>query len=95
VAEGPRQGNKLAKGELVLGGRTVDLRQITMPVLNIYVEADHIIPPPTSHGLGDKLGTEDYTKFGLPGGHVGMFVSTKSQGILGKGIVDWLSRRDI
>jgi len=29
----------------------------------------------------------------LPGGHIGVFVSGKSQGILGKGIADWLKAR--
>jgi polyhydroxyalkanoate synthase len=38
--------------------------------------------------------TADYTELGLPGGHIGMFVSTKSQGIVGKGMVDWLVERD-
>ena len=33
-------------------------------------------------------------ELGLPGGHIGVFVSGKSQGIVGKGIVDWLARRD-
>ncbi len=78
----------------MLGGRTADLRQITMPVLNLYAEADHVIPPLTSRALGRKLGTDDYTELGLPGAHSGMFVSTKSRGIVGKGVVDWLSRRD-
>jgi hypothetical protein len=35
-----------------------------------------------------------YTEIGLDGGHVGVFVSGKSQGVLGKGIVDWLKKRD-
>ncbi len=78
----------------MLGGRTVDLRQSTMPVLNLYAQADHVIPPLTSRALGRKLGTDDHTELGLPGAHSGMFVSIKSQGIVGKGVVDWLSRRD-
>ena len=28
------------------------------------------------------------------GSHVGMFVSAKSQGIVGKGVVDWLVESD-
>jgi polyhydroxyalkanoate synthase len=39
------------------------------------------------------VGTDDYSEIGLAGGHVGVFVSGKSQGILGKGIVDWLKER--
>jgi polyhydroxyalkanoate synthase subunit PhaC len=88
------QENRLINNTWVLGGRTVDLRQVTMPVLNIYAQADHIIPPPTSRALTGKLGTTDYTELGLPGGHIGMFVSRRSQGIVGKGIVDWLVERD-
>ena len=88
------QQNQLIKNEWVLGGRKVDLKQVTMPVLNIYAEADHIIPPATSCALTGKVGTSDYTEMGLPGGHIGMFVSSKSQGIVGKGIVDWLADRD-
>ena len=64
-----------------------------MPVLNIYAENDHIIPPQTSRALGALVGTNDYTEIGLPGGHVGVFVSGKSQGVLGKGITDWLRER--
>ena len=88
------QENKLINNTWKLGGRDVDLRKISMPVLNIYALADHIIPPATSRVLDGKLGTSDYTELGLPGGHIGLFVSTKSQGIVGDGIVDWLSDRD-
>lgn len=88
------QENKLVRNELELGGRRVDLRELTMPVLNIYAQDDHIIPPPTVRVLDGRLGTTDYTELGLPGGHIGVFVSGKSQGIVGKGIVDWLRERD-
>jgi polyhydroxyalkanoate synthase subunit PhaC len=88
------QENRLVKNEWELGGRKVDLRHVTMPVLNIYAEADHIIPPPTVRALDGRLGTEDYTELGLPGGHIGMFVSRKSQALVGKGIVEWLAARD-
>lgn len=88
------QENKLITNQWELGGRKVDLQQVTMPVLNIYAESDTIIPPRTSRALDGKLGTTDYTELGLPGGHIGMFVSSRSQGIVGSGIADWLSTRD-
>lgn len=88
------QQNKLVNNTWELGGRKVDLRRVSMPVLNIYAESDTIIPPRTSRALDGKLGTDDYTEMGLPGGHIGMFVSSKSQGIVGKGIADWLVKRD-
>ena len=37
---------------------------------------------------------KELTELGPPGGHIGMFVWTKSQGIVGKGMVDWLVERD-
>ena len=88
------KNNELFRGEFRLAGRTVDLGAITMPVLNIYAKDDHIIPPQTTRALKDVVGSGDYTELGLDGGHVGVFVSGKSQGVLGKGIVDWLRRRD-
>jgi polyhydroxyalkanoate synthase len=87
------QRNKLIKNEFELGGRRVDLGKITMPVLNVYAQDDHIIPPATSRALGSHVGTKDYSELALPGGHVGVFVSGKSQGLLGKGIADWLEAR--
>ncbi|MGH1487466.1 MAG: class III poly(R)-hydroxyalkanoic acid synthase subunit PhaC [Cellvibrionaceae bacterium] len=88
------QDNKLIQNQFMLDGDIVDLKQVTMPVLNIYALNDHIIPPECSMALKTCVGSEDYTDLPLPGGHVGVFVSGKSQGILGKGIVDWLVQRD-
>ena len=88
------QDNKLINNEWELGGRVVDLQNVSMPVLNIFALDDHIIPPATSRALNGKLRTSDYTELGLAGGHIGVFVSGKSQGIVGKSIVSWLSDRD-
>jgi len=88
------KNNELIRGEFQLDGRTVKLSDIKAPVLNIYAKDDHIIPPKTTQALGSAVGTADYSEIGLNGGHVGVFVSGKSQGILGKGIHDWLQERD-
>jgi polyhydroxyalkanoate synthase subunit PhaC len=88
------QDNKLVKNEFELGGRKVDLRNITMPVLNVFARDDHIIPPATSQALKLCVGSKDYRELALPGGHVGVFVGGKSQGLLGSGIANWLAERD-
>jgi len=88
------QQNKLVRNELELNGRRVDLGAITAPVLNVYAEDDHIVPPSTSRALGPLVGTADYTEMPLPGGHIGVFVGGRSQRLLGPGIVDWLRQRD-
>jgi polyhydroxyalkanoate synthase len=86
--------NRLVAGSFALSGRRVDLKAITAPVLNVFALDDHIIPPDCSRALGPKIGSNDYTEIPLPGGHVGLFVSSKSQGKLSQSIADWLVARD-
>lgn len=85
------QENRLVEGTLELSGRKVDLANVTMPVLNVYALGDHIIPPACSRALGKLVGSKDYSEIALRGGHVGAFVSSKTQGIFGQGIYDWLT----
>ena len=87
------QDNKLIRNELHLGGRRVDLRNITMPVLNIYATGDTIIPMSCSRGVGGHFGTTDYTEVPVPGGHIGTFVGAKAQNILTPTLADWFTTR--
>jgi poly[(R)-3-hydroxyalkanoate] polymerase subunit PhaC len=85
--------NKLIRNELVLGARRVDLRAITMPVLNIYATGDTIIPVSCSKGVGAHFGTQDYTEVAVPGGHIGTFVGGKAQRILAPTLAEWFEQR--
>ncbi len=85
--------NKLVKGELEIGDRKVDLRKIDMPLLNIYAEQDHLVPPGSSKPLGDLVSSKDVTTQGFAVGHIGMYVSSKSQKELAPLIADWLIKR--
>ena len=40
-------GNKLTKGEMEIGGETLDLGRVTMPVYNLATKEDHIAPAST------------------------------------------------
>ena len=86
--------NKLVRGEFELGGERVDLRRITMPVLNVYAKDDHIIPPATSRALAGKTVSSDYTELALPGGHVGVFVGGRSQTLFAPAVAKWLGEHD-
>jgi len=88
------KNNELVRGEFELGGRKVNLKDIKVPVLNVFAKDDHVIPPKTTQALRRAVGSRDYTEIGLDGGHVGVFVGGRSQGVLGKGIADWLRKRD-
>lgn len=85
--------NKLIKGEFVLSGEKVNLNTVTMPVLNVYAERDHIVPPLCSKALKDHVGSKDYSELALFSGHVGIYVSSKLQNVVGDKISSWLSKR--
>ena len=87
------QDNKLIKGEFSLGPHRVDLSAISVPVLNIFANDDHIVPPAMTRNVGSRFGTKDYTEMALPAGHMGVFVSGKTQGLLGRQITQWLLQR--
>ncbi len=84
--------NALVTGEFKLAGRRVDLSRIAVPVLNVFATGDHIIPPPCSRALGRFVDPHRYEELALPTGHVGVFVSARSQAVLAPAIVDWMRR---
>lgn len=87
------QENRLLKGTLEIGGRKVDLKNIRQPILNIYGKQDHLVPPAASTALEPLVGTTDYLALGLDVGHIGMYVSARSQRELPQAIAHWLTRR--
>ena len=87
------QGNKLVKGGLRIGDAEVDLGRLRMPVLNIYAEQDHLVPPSASKPLGGLIGSEDYTEVAFKGGHIGIYVSGRAQREVPSAIHDWLHAR--
>ncbi len=86
--------NKLIKGEFELGGRKVDLANITMPLLNIYGLKDHLVPPSCSRPLTSAVGTKDAKALEFNLGHIGLYVSSKAQKELGPAVIHWLIERD-
>ena len=87
------QENKLMKGEVQIGEYTVDLRDVTMPVLNVFAEQDHLVPPDASRAMKKCVGSKDYTELSFPGGHIGIYVSGKSQKTIPPAIGSWLNER--
>jgi polyhydroxyalkanoate synthase len=88
------QGNKLVKGGLVIGGHEVDLGMVVQPVLNIYAEQDHLVPPDASRALRRRVGSTDYTELAFKGGHIGIYVSGRAQREVPPAIHQWLRARD-
>jgi polyhydroxyalkanoate synthase subunit PhaC len=88
------QGNKLVKGELVVGGKKVNIKNITAPVLNIYATEDHLVPPAASKTFTSHLSISDKEDVAFKGGHIGVFVGSKSQKELAPKVAEFLKKRD-
>ena len=87
------QGNGFVNGGIDIGGRAVDLGYVDMPVLNIYAEQDHLVPPAASKALADLVGSSDYSELSFKGGHIGIYVSGRAQREVPGAIHDWLAQR--
>ena len=87
------QDNKLIKGELEIGGERIDLGRVTMPILNIYATEDHLVAPASSMALERYVGSKDVTTLPFPGGHIGIYVSSRSQKVLAPAIASWVKER--
>ncbi len=88
------QQNKLIKGETLIGKHEVKLSNIDHPILNIYGTHDHLVPPDASIALEQYVGSHDYQTLEIKAGHIGVFVSAKSQAVVPKAIHAWLLARD-
>lgn len=71
--------NKLIKGELVVGGEKVDVKNITCPLLNVFAKKDHQVPNASSEPLPKHVSSKDTENVLVDTGHIGLFVSGKSQ----------------
>ncbi len=87
------QGNGFIEGGIVIDGQAIDLKQLQMPVLNIYAEQDHLVPPDASRALRGLVGSKDYSEVGFRGGHIGIYVSSRAQREVPTAIASWLAQR--
>jgi len=88
------QKNLLIQSKLEIGGQRVDLKNITMPLLNFYGRFDHLVPPEACEKLTGQVGTRDSEDICLNTGHIGIYVSSKTQKEFTPKIVSWLKDRD-
>jgi len=88
------QQNKLINSQLELDGKRVDLKKITMPLLNIYGQFDHLVPPGACNLLTSKVGSKDVEDLRLMTGHIGIYVSSKTQLEFAPKIISWLGERE-
>jgi len=86
--------NLLIQSKMELEGKRVDLKKITMPLLNMYGKYDHLVPPEAAEVLPSKVGSKDVEDICLPTGHIGIYVSSKIQQQFVPKISAWLKERE-
>jgi polyhydroxyalkanoate synthase len=86
------QKNGLIHGKIFLGEHKVDLKSLTLPILNIYATEDHIVPPSASQALKTCIGSQDYTEIPFQSGHIGIYVSHRAQNEIPVQISQWLEK---
>ena len=79
---------------MYLGGKRVDLKKLTMPLLNFFGEYDHLVPPDACNQLTGAVGSKDVEDVRLETGHIGIYVSSRFQKMFAPKIVQWLKDRD-
>jgi polyhydroxyalkanoate synthase len=85
--------NKLLKNELEVGGRKVDLSNITMPVLCVLAQKDHLVPPSSTRPFMDAIPSQDKTLLEYPVGHIGIFVSSRARKEVCPAVSDWVKSK--
>jgi polyhydroxyalkanoate synthase len=87
------QENRLIRDQLTLAGRPVRLKNVTMPVLNIFASKDHLVPPSASIPLGAHIGSKDYQSLEVDAGHIGLYVGGKTRKSVPAAVMAWLQAR--
>ncbi|MCX9012057.1 MAG: class III poly(R)-hydroxyalkanoic acid synthase subunit PhaC [Candidatus Methanoperedens sp.] len=87
------QKNLLIKNAMVIGGKKINLKKITMPLLNVMAEFDHLVPTDASKPLNEAVSSTDKEMLVFPTGHIGIFVGSKSQKEVCPKIAEWLKPR--
>ena len=87
------RNNALYEGTLRIGGRPVDLGRITVPMLHVMAQYDHIVPPPCAQPLIQRVGSVDKQELVLPGGHVSIAAGPNAVRRMWPALDSWLQGR--
>lgn len=87
--------NALLKPEgFTLAGKTVSMKTLSQPILNIFGLTDHLVPPKTASALKRATGSKDYTQLSIKAGHIGTLTGRKGLEQVPAAIAHWLKQRD-
>jgi len=84
------KNNLLIQNKMMLGGKLVDLKKITMPVLNIVGTNDDLVSAESSRTITDVIASTDKKTIEFPTGHVGLCISKTAHKKLWPEVGKWL-----
>lgn len=87
------QRNLLVKNRMPVGRHTVNLKNITCPVLNLMATKDDLVPCSQSEPFNDLVGSTDRKTMKLEAGHIGLAVGKRAHRELWPKVCEWLEER--
>jgi polyhydroxyalkanoate synthase len=87
--------NRLHEGRLVIRGKPATLSSITVPVLHVVAEHDHIVPRDASKPLIEGVASTDREEVVLKGGHVSLVAGPSAIGRMWPKLDSWLAGRSL
>ncbi|MDA0977299.1 MAG: alpha/beta fold hydrolase [Proteobacteria bacterium] len=88
-------GNKLFKGNLMVNGDKVNLKNVTVPIMAVMAEHDHIATYGATKPLLDLVGSEDKRELVLKGGHVSLIAGPNAARRMWPAVNEWLGERSV
>jgi polyhydroxyalkanoate synthase len=89
------RNNGLYEGTLRIGGRLVELGKISVPLLHIVAQYDHIVPHACARPLVERVGSRDKEEVVLPGGHVSIAAGPNAVKRMWPKLDSWLEGRSL
>ncbi|MNY46870.1 acyl-CoA synthetase [compost metagenome] len=89
------QGNGLYEGTLRVAGKTVELKQIKVPLLHVIAKYDSLVPPECAQPLVANVSSHDKEELMLPGGHVSLVAGPAAVKRMWPKLDQWLGGRSI
>ncbi len=84
------KNNLLIQNKMMLGKNHIDLKKITVPVLNIVGTNDDLVSAESSRTITDVVSSKDKKTIEFPSGHVGLCVSQTAHKKLWPEVGKWL-----
>lgn len=87
------KNNLLIKNKMKVGSDIINLKSITIPVLDIVGSSDDLVPPSASTSIINTIGSKDKKLIEFPTGHVGLCVSAAAHEKLWPEVGEWIAQR--